>query len=586
MPVERLAPGETVGAARGEPVVCIPVYGGGELFSRCLASVVRHTPPAVRVLVADDATPGDEVDRLLEPADRPLYLLRQPRNVGFPANANAAMAAAAPGDPVLLNSDCAVAAGWLDGLRAAAYSDTNVATATALTNNGTIVSVPDRNRPSDGPPRGMSLDEAAAAVRERALHLRPRLPTAIGHCTYIRRAALELVGDFDESFSPGYGEEVDFSQRCIARGLKHAAADEVYVFHAGGAALGDEALRASNEREIERRYPYYASAVRAAATDQHGPLARAVGAARRALVGTSVTIDATALGAATSGTEVTTLELVNALAREEVRLRVVVSRAASPQVHDLLERLDVERAFLDEVDVGVAATDVVHRPSQAGDPKDLARLHRLGERIVVTQQDLIGYANPAYFDSFEAWDEHRTVTRQALAFADRVVFISEHGRREALAEDLVEAERGRVVTPGVDHELVAESSRAPAAAAELAERDLVLCLGADYQHKNLDFAGRVVAELRTRHGWDGTLVVAGPRGFGGEPGGDGVVALGPVSEAEKAWLLERAVLTLYPTVHEGFGLIPFESARAGTPCLFAPQASLGELLPDAAAIDP
>ena len=41
---------------------------------------------------------------------------------------------------------------------------------------------------------------------------------------------------------------------------------------------------------------------------------------------------------------------------------------------------------------------------------------------------------------------------------------------------------------------------------------------------------------------------------------------------------------MYPTVYEGFGLIPFEAARAGTPCLFAPQASLAELLPPEAAV--
>jgi hypothetical protein len=40
---------------------------------------------------------------------------------------------------------------------------------------------------------------------------------------------------------------------------------------------------------------------------------------------------------------------------------------------------------------------------------------------------------------------------------------------------------------------------------------------------------------------------------------------------------------VYPTVYEGFGLIPFEAAKAGTPCLFAEQASLAETLPSAAA---
>jgi hypothetical protein len=56
-----------------------------------------------------------------------------------------------------------------------------------------------------------------------------------------------------------------------------------------------------------------------------------------------------------------------------------------------------------------------------------------------------------------------------------------------------------------------------------------------------------------------------------------VVDLGPVSEAARAWLYERARAVVYPTLYEGFGLVPFEAARAGVPCLYAPQASLPEL---------
>ena len=62
-----------------------------------------------------------------------------------------------------------------------------------------------------------------------------------------------------------------------------------------------------------------------------------------------------------------------------------------------------------------------------------------------------------------------------------------------------------------------------------------------------------------------------------------VISLGELSEAAKAWLLRRARLVLYPTVHEGFGLIPFEAAAAGVPCLWAAGTALGELLPETAA---
>ena len=43
---------------RGDVVVVVPVYGARELFEECLRSVVAHTTPGTRVVVADDAEPG------------------------------------------------------------------------------------------------------------------------------------------------------------------------------------------------------------------------------------------------------------------------------------------------------------------------------------------------------------------------------------------------------------------------------------------------------------------------------------------------------------------------------------------------
>ena len=80
---------------------------------------------------------------------------------------------------------------------------------------------------------------------------------------------------------------------------------------------------------------------------------------------------------------------------------------------------------------------------------------------------------------------------------------------------------------------------------------------------------------------------AGPTGStgAGDAGedDDAAVRLGQVDEAEKAWLLRNAAAVVYPTLYEGFGLIPFEAAAAGTPCLFAAGTALAEVLPASAA---
>jgi GT2 family glycosyltransferase len=534
---------------RGEVAVCIPVFGALELFGRCLASVLEHTPEDVPVVVADDATPGDEVAGLLAGVSRDVEHLRQETNRGFVENVNAAFDATAPADLVVLNSDCVVTPGWFEGLRDAAASDSRIATVSAMADNATIASVT-----ASG-----DAGRVAEAVRTSSKRLYPRIPTAIGHCFYVRRAALELVGGFDTAFSPGYGEEVDFSQRCLLHGMVHVLADDVWVQHSGGGSFSDSAapLKEEHERLLERRYPWYRGSVRRAGEN-------AVAAARRALRPLSVTIDGTALGPVTMGTQVTTLALVRALAdRDDVRVRLALAPGATPPP-------DLRGVETVSADAPGERTDVVHRPAQVVAPVNLAWLHGLGERIVITHQDLIGYANPGYFESFEAWDEHRVLTRQSLALADAAVFISDHVRHEALAEELVPAERANVVPQGVDH----SGDAAPARPDGVPEGEFLVLLGADFRHKNRAFGVRLFEALRER-GWQGSLVLAGPHV---EHGSDGIPGLGAVSEAEKAWLYENAALALYPTVAEGFGLVPFEAAAAGTACMFAPVSSLPEVV--------
>jgi hypothetical protein len=132
------------------------------------------------------------------------------------------------------------------------------------------------------------------------------------------------------------------------------------------------------------------------------------------------------------------------------------------------------------------------------------------------------------------------------------------------------------------------------------DRDLLVCIGADYKHKNRPFAIAMLHALRERHGWQGCLVLAGPHVPYGSSRQEesallerypelraSVIDVGPVSEAGKAWLYAQARAVIYPTLYEGFGLIPFEAARAGTPCIYAPLASLLELAgPEAATLIP
>jgi hypothetical protein len=103
---------------------------------------------------------------------------------------------------------------------------------------------------------------------------------------------------------------------------------------------------------------------------------------------------------------------------------------------------------------------------------------------------------------------------------------------------------------------------------------------------------RVFERLCEAHGYEGSLVIAGPEPFYGRSTEaeqrllDGMSAgvrarvfrLGQVDEAMKWWLLRTAQLVLYPSVVEGFGLVPFEAAAVGTPSFGFSGSGLRELL--------
>ena len=92
-------------------------------------------------------------------------------------------------------------------------------------------------------------------------------PSAVTHrrwpiASTLERAALDLVGPFDYRVrSPGYGEEVDFSQRCILHGLVHVVADDAFVLHKGSASFsteeGPNPIKEIHDSVIAARYPYY-----------------------------------------------------------------------------------------------------------------------------------------------------------------------------------------------------------------------------------------------------------------------------------------------------------------------------------------
>jgi glycosyltransferase involved in cell wall biosynthesis len=504
-------------------------------------------------------------------------------------------AEAVGGDLVLLDSRTELPAAALDGLVAAAWAEPDAATLTPLSNDAAFLSVPKRNVPWPLVAGGLTPEDAARRVAEHSLGLHPRLPTALPHATLVRRSAIELVGSFDESLEPREAL-ADFSARAIAAGLHCVLADEVFVAHRGepGGPQPDAWLGPA-----AARHPALHSAVQEAAWDRRSALSRSLLTASVVLEPLSVTIDARNLAGSVTGTTVHLAGLIGALsARADVAVRALLPDSLDRDVEAMLSGI----AGLERLSAGaigeVVRTHVAHRPWQAESLEDAALLDRLGERSVITHQDLIGYRTPQVFQNADHWHDYRRTTRDSLALASIVLFFSEAAARDAAADDLVDIQRVRVAALGTDAvAATAVEPRCPAKLEQLQDRPLLVMIGRRFRHKNVRFALELLAELRSAQGWDGELVLAGSEVLHGSGSADDaawllsndglgphVHELGSVDEGEKAWLLQHAAALVYPSTYEGFGLVPFEAAEAGVPCLFAAVSAMAETLPSELAL--
>jgi len=216
--------------------VVIPVYNAPDDVRTCVASVLAHLRPDVRVVVIDDASPDPLIAPLFEElgarAHPQVVLLRNDRNLGFTGTANRGMQLSRA-DVILLNSDTIVSAGWLDAIMHCSATDPRIGTITPFSNNAEICSFP-RFCENNPWPAGVDPGPTNASFAAAAVPVYPDLPTGVGFCLYLRRALLDEIGYFDaEAFGAGYGEENDLCLRAAKAGWRNVLADNAFVVHTG-----------------------------------------------------------------------------------------------------------------------------------------------------------------------------------------------------------------------------------------------------------------------------------------------------------------------------------------------------------------
>jgi glycosyltransferase involved in cell wall biosynthesis len=194
--------------------------------------------------------------------------------------------------------------------------------------------------------------------------------------------------------------------------------------------------------------------------------------------------------------------------------------------------------------------------------------------MVVGIHDLAFEHHPRWFPREQTFMFSRQA-RYAARTAKVVITVSESSKQEIVERYRVPEDRILIAPQGVDP--VFQPGLDPAAVLDRfgVTGPYVVAMGGA-PRRNLQLACEAWRAVEDA----GPLLVVGKQP---PPDWPGIVALGPLEDAEWAAVLSGASAFLYPTEFEGFGMPALEAAGAGTPVVCARRGSLPEVLGEAAA---
>ena len=197
-------------AAQNLVSLVIPVYNQLHYTKQCLDSIRRSTPPRYEIIVVDNGSLDGTREYL---ASQDARVITNAVNLGCAKAWNQGVLASRGQIIGILNNDIVVTPGWLENL--IQFMD--------RTGHG-IVSPSAREGRLDYDLDRYALDFVRACGRATR-------PETYGACMLIRRCVFDRIGTFDEGFSYGGCEDIDFLWRAKNVGFTVGMTGSVLIHH-------------------------------------------------------------------------------------------------------------------------------------------------------------------------------------------------------------------------------------------------------------------------------------------------------------------------------------------------------------------
>lgn len=184
------------------------------------------------------------------------------------------------------------------------------------------------------------------------------------------------------------------------------------------------------------------------------------------------------------------------------------------------------------------------------------------------------------------------IMRSAVKRAEKIIAVSFYTRND-LAETY-QLDPGKIVVTYEAADLITEKSSLTAEEVlkkYKIEQPYLIYVGNAYPHKNLEIMLSGLKVLEEKYGKKPTLVLVGKEDYFYQrlkqkvfatQLSDQIVFCGYVPDEELPILYQQALVYIFPSLYEGFGLPPLEAMQYGLPVLSSQASCLPEILQDAA----
>ena len=369
-------PATRSGTAR-ESAVVVFMSGDSRRFAVTVSDLVERSQRRVFLAAADratlDAFTGSAAEHLVAPT----------------VQAAVSTVWELTGQDIFVVSDAAlVPFDALDRAEAILGDDLRNATVSFFSNNAGLLSFPTHG-PTPSMPPGFDYESLTRRIREADQEPTP-IPYAAGAAVLVSTVALGAVGGFVD-VPDGVGFDAclaDFSLRCRERGLVDLLDPGVCVFRppVAGLDMYQPILSDPDRRWLTLRHPQLIDAFERELATAETPLSMVTRIAFVKTFGMRVLIDDATLGPLETGAQITTLAIIDALAKHErvAEVGVALGSHIPAYARAVLGQPKIRPALRDGFNYSAFSEyDVLHRTAQPDQDFDVDAARGAARRVVV-----------------------------------------------------------------------------------------------------------------------------------------------------------------------------------------------------------